>query len=130
MDLQKKSFIDPGKSCPHWLKITLWNELGRLVQKYRIKKNIFPNLFSNIFKDVISYMVVIDTMIDNIGNKLDNLRLQGCCLKNRPFWKWVISPEKSFFNPFFISVPFMDKPGCWFLLAKFLKNTCIFTWNI
>ena len=36
MDLQKKSFIKPGESCPHWLKITLWMELGPLVQKYRI----------------------------------------------------------------------------------------------
>ena len=36
MDLQKKSFIETGESCPHWLKITLWKELGRLVQKYRI----------------------------------------------------------------------------------------------
>ena len=36
MDPQKKSFIEPGESCPHWLKITSWNELGRLVHKYRI----------------------------------------------------------------------------------------------
>ena len=36
MDLQRKSFIEPAKSCPHWLQIKLWNELGRLVQKYRI----------------------------------------------------------------------------------------------
>ena len=28
--------IEPGESCPHWLKITLWKELGRLVQKSRI----------------------------------------------------------------------------------------------
>ena len=27
MDLQKKSFIETGESCPHWLKITLWKEL-------------------------------------------------------------------------------------------------------
>ena len=33
MDLQKKSFIETGESCPHWLKITLWKELGRLIQK-------------------------------------------------------------------------------------------------
>ena len=36
MDLQKKSFIKPGGRCPHWLKSTLWNELGRLAQKYMI----------------------------------------------------------------------------------------------
>ena len=36
MDLHKKSFIETGESCLHWLKITLWKELGRLVQKYRI----------------------------------------------------------------------------------------------
>ena len=33
MDPQKKSFIEPGESCPHLLKITLWNELGRVVYK-------------------------------------------------------------------------------------------------
>ena len=36
MDFQKKSFIEPVESCPHQLKITLRNQLGRLVQKYRI----------------------------------------------------------------------------------------------
>ena len=35
MDLQKKSFIELAKSCPHWLKITLW-KLVQLVQKCRI----------------------------------------------------------------------------------------------
>ena len=30
MNLQKKLFSEPGKSFPHWLKITFWNELGRL----------------------------------------------------------------------------------------------------
>ena len=32
MDLQKKSLIEPAESYPHWLKIKLWKELGRLVQ--------------------------------------------------------------------------------------------------
>ena len=32
----KKSFIKPVESCPDWLKITLWKELSRLGQKYRI----------------------------------------------------------------------------------------------
>ena len=27
-------------------------------------------------------------------------------------------------NPFLTNVPFMDKPDCWFLLAKCFKNTC------
>ena len=36
MDLQKKPFIKPAETCPHWLKIKLWKELGRLVQKYKI----------------------------------------------------------------------------------------------
>ena len=36
MDLQKKSRNETGESYPHWLKITLWKELGRLVQKYKI----------------------------------------------------------------------------------------------
>ena len=29
-----------------------------------------------------------------------------------------------FFNPFSTNVLIMDKPGSWFLLAKYLKNTC------
>ena len=33
MDLQKQSFIEPSESCPNWLKITSWKELGHLVQK-------------------------------------------------------------------------------------------------
>ena len=36
MDLQKKPYIEPAESCPHWLKIILWKKLGRPVQKYRI----------------------------------------------------------------------------------------------
>ena len=36
MDLQQKSFIETGESCPPWLKVILWKELGSLVQKYRI----------------------------------------------------------------------------------------------
>ena len=28
------------------------------------------------------------------------------------------------FNPFSTNVRLMDKPGSWFLLAKYLKNTC------
>ena len=59
MDLQKLSFIEPGESCPHLLKIALWKELGRLVQKYRIAKKI-PNILSNTFSDFISDMRVTD----------------------------------------------------------------------
>ena len=36
MDLQKKFFTEPAKSCPDLLKTTLWTDLGYLVQKYRI----------------------------------------------------------------------------------------------
>ena len=36
MDLQKKSFIESAESCPHWLKITLWKELGSLIERYKI----------------------------------------------------------------------------------------------
>ena len=32
----KNFFIKPDESCPHWLKITLWMELGHLVQKYSV----------------------------------------------------------------------------------------------
>ena len=31
--------------------------------------------------------------------------------------------KKSVFNPSLTNVPFTDKPGSWFLLAKCLKNT-------
>ena len=37
-------------------------------------------------------------MIDNIENKIENLYLQGCSLKNRFIWMLVISLEASFFN--------------------------------
>ena len=36
MELQKKSFSETSKSCSHLLKITFWDEFGRLVQKCRI----------------------------------------------------------------------------------------------
>ena len=36
MDLQKKSFIEPAESCPHWSKIASWKVLRCLVQKYGI----------------------------------------------------------------------------------------------
>ena len=52
MDLQKLSFIEPGESCPHLLKIALWKELGRLVQKYRIAKKFlisYQTLFQILF---------------------------------------------------------------------------------
>ena len=32
-------------------------------------------------------------MIDDIENKIENIRLQKCSLKNRSFWKLVISLE-------------------------------------
>ena len=48
MDIRKKSFIKSAKSCPHWLKIKLWKDLGRLVQKYRISmwKTFFLILYA------------------------------------------------------------------------------------
>ena len=39
MDLQKKFLIEPAEGCPLrklWKEITLWKDLARLVQKYRI----------------------------------------------------------------------------------------------
>ena len=56
----KNSFIKSGESCPHWLKITLWKELGCLVQKYRFAnlKKFFPDMLSNTFLDFISDMGV------------------------------------------------------------------------
>ena len=62
IDLQKKSFIEPAESCPHWLRVTLWRELGRLVQKDMIAnlKNIFLDMLSNTYLDFISDMEVTD----------------------------------------------------------------------
>ena len=37
-------------------------------------------------------------MTDNIENKIESLHLQECSLKNRSFWKLVISLEASFFD--------------------------------
>ena len=36
MDFQKKFIMKPVESCPDWLKLTLWEELGHAVDKYRI----------------------------------------------------------------------------------------------
>ena len=33
-------------------------------------------------------------------------------------------PIKAFINTFSINIRLMQKPGSWFLLAKYLKNTC------
>ena len=63
MDLQKKSFIEPAKSCPDWLKIKLWKELGLLVQKYRIaiKRHFYYYcILSNTSSNFISDMGVTD----------------------------------------------------------------------
>ena len=38
-------------------------------------------------------------------------------------WKRLLM-NSFFLNPFSTNVPFTDKPGSWFLLAKCLKNTC------
>ena len=34
--MAKNAIIKPGESCPRELKITLWKELGDLVQKYMV----------------------------------------------------------------------------------------------
>ena len=64
MDLGKKSFVELAESCIHLLKIRLWKELGRLVQKYRIAINFFfknfPNMLSNTFSNFISDMELTD----------------------------------------------------------------------
>ena len=50
MDLRKNFFIETGEICLHWLKIGLWKELGRLVQKYRITiKKHFPQYVAKHF---------------------------------------------------------------------------------
>ena len=54
-------------------------------------------MFSKTFLDFISDMDVTDhklnTMIHDIENKIKNRRLQESSLKNRSFWKLVISLE-------------------------------------
>ena len=39
-------------------------------------------------------------------------------------WSNPLATKSQIFRPFSTSVPIMDKPGSWFLLAKCLKNTC------
>ena len=36
----------------------------------------------------------------------------------------IIDTIFNYVNPSLTNVPFTDKPGSWFLLAKCLKNTC------
>ena len=57
-------------------------------------------MLSNTFSDSILDMGVSDhrNYIENIENKIENVRLQECSLKNRSFWKLDISLEISFFN--------------------------------
>ena len=52
MDFQKRSFIKPAESCPHWLKIKLWKELGRLVQKYGV--DIFLKKLITVYHLILS----------------------------------------------------------------------------
>ena len=44
-------------------------------------------------------------MIDDIENKVENLRLQECSLKNRSFWELIISLET---NLFVLTVGYVD----------------------
>ena len=63
VDLQKKSLIEPTKSCPHWLKITR-NMQGVRSPSPGIQdccfKNIFPSMLSNTSLDFILDMEVTD----------------------------------------------------------------------
>ena len=56
-------------------------------------KNIFPNMLSKVFQ--ILYQIwdhlITDIMINNIENKIENLHLQECSLKNRSFFYLEIS---------------------------------------
>ena len=54
------------------------------------------SLFRILFQ--IQGQLITDTMIYNIGNKIQNPHFQECSLKNRSFWKLVISLEASFFD--------------------------------
>ena len=80
MDLQKKFFTESAKSYPDCLKITLWKELGYLVQKYRIAilKTFFPKCCQILFQILflIWGYLITDFMIDNKENKIENLCLQ------------------------------------------------------
>ena len=50
MDLQKKSFIEPGESYPHWIKNYImegvWLPILEILDCYL--KNIIPNMLPNI----------------------------------------------------------------------------------
>ena len=84
------------------MKITLWKELGHVVQKYTIAiflKNVLiccQTLFRILFQ--IWEWLITDTVIDTIENKIESLHLQEYSLKYMSFWKLVILLEAAFFD--------------------------------
>ena len=54
-------------------------------------------MFDTLFWIVFQIWEITDTMINDIESKIENIRLQKYSLKNRSFWKLVISLETWFY---------------------------------
>ena len=50
-------------------------------------------MFDTLFGIVFQIWEITDTMINDIESKIENIRLQEYSLKNRSFWKLVVSLE-------------------------------------
>ena len=61
-------------------------------------------------------------MIDDIENKIENLRLQECSLKNRSFWKLVILLET-------YETETVTSGLCYIEDLIFLENNIVCLWN-
>ena len=57
-------------------------------------------------------------MINDIENKIENVRLQECSLKNRSFWKLIVSLET-----------YMKRRQQLYDYVIFLENKIVWIWN-
>ena len=72
----------------------------------------------------------VDEEMSDAFEELNVIDEQPCSDKNSKSYEIttlkapIIDTIFNYINPFLTNVPFTDKPGSWFLLAKCLKNTC------
>ena len=125
MDLQKKSFIEPCESCPHWLKITLWKELGRLVKKYRI--TILKHFTQYAAKHFFEFYFRYESSWSQtpwliIESKIENPRLQECFLRK-------ILLEVSYFARNTYETETVTSGLCYLEDSIFLEHNIVWFWN-
>ena len=125
MDHQKKSFIEPPENCPHWLKIKLWKDLRRLVQKYNIAilKTFFLILYvvEHFFGLYFRYWSNwSQTLCSIIEKNIENFRLQEYCLKNRFFWSLSLETYMKQTVTLWL---------CYIEDLFFLENNIVWFWN-